>query len=435
MIYLKTMNRLKKFWIVFLSFLPFSAGAVAPFVVGAIAGVGVIAGFSIYRTAVPVDMADALSFFSSCWTCQIFSDVMATISGLLPRVYNAIGAVIVPFSAGLMALWFAWKLFSGFINAKIEEPWSIVGDFGTKFIKLAFVSALLMVPLPRLLTDIVIEPVFNVGLSLNRVVAGDDGFAECVVATAIADPVSVSSDAASDGAFSPRLRHNLACELANVHQMTGLGMTVGWTMLNMAFDEEYMHKIMWDIPIFPNVPIFFAGLLILVLFFFALLPIPLYFLEIFITLGIDLIMLPLMLMSWLFQGWAIFPNGGKNIKGMLDNVIKSTVGIAMVGVFITFSVMFLNAVFGQWRGADRLATALAENDPTILLDGLMMRNDSIITILLMGIFIAMFMTMIPTLVKTLFSQVKIPEDFYKTTKNNLDTMWKNLKKWYAALKK
>ena len=252
MIYLKTMNRLKKFWIVFLSFLPFSAGAVAPFVVGTIAGVGVIAGFSIYRTAVPVDMADALSFFSSCWTCQIFSDVMATISGLLPRVYNAIGAVIVPFSAGLMALWFAWKLFSGFINAKIEEPWSIVGDFGTKFIKLAFVSALLMVPLPRLLTDIVIEPVFNVGLSLNRVVAGDDGFAECVVATAIADPVSVSSDAASDGAFSPRLRHNLACELANVHQMTGLGMTVGWTMLNMAFDEEYMHKIMWDIPIFPQ---------------------------------------------------------------------------------------------------------------------------------------------------------------------------------------
>ena len=146
-------------------------------------------------------------------------------------------------------------------------------------------------------------------------------------------------------------------------------------------------------------------------------------------------MLPLMLMSWLFQGWAIFPNGGKNIKGMLDNVIKSTVGIAMVGVFITFSVMFLNAVFGQWRGADRLATALAENDPTILLDGLMMRNDSIITILLMGIFIAMFMTMIPALVKTLFAQVEIPTSFYESTRKNLDIMWKNLKKWYATLKK
>ena len=435
MIYLKTMNKLKKFWIIFLSFLPFSAGAVAPFVVGAIAGVGVIAGFSIYRTETPVNMADALNFFSSCWSCQMFSDVMATMSGLVPRVYDALGSVIVPFGAALMAIWFAWKLFSGFINAKINEPWSIVSDFGTKFIKLAFVAALLAVPLPRMLTDIVIEPIFNVGLSLNRVVAGDDEFAKCVVATAVADPTSVSVDAASAGAFSPRLRHNLSCEIANVHQMTGLGMTVGWTMLNMAFNEEYMHHILWDIPIFPNIPIFLAGLLILALFFAALLPIPLYFLEVFIKLSMDLIMLPFMMLSWLFKGWGIFPNGGRNIRSMLDDVIRATGGIALIGVFITFAVMFLNAVFGRWQGADRLAAALSQNDSTILMDGLMMRNDSIITILLMGIFIAMFMTMIPVLVKTLFANVSIPKTFYETTVKNLNTVWGNLKKWYAALKK
>ena len=435
MVYLKTMSKLKKFWIVFLSFLPFSAGAVAPFVVGAIAGVGVIAGFSIYRTAAPVNMADALNFFTSCWSCQMFADIMATMSGLVPRVYSALGSVIIPFSAGLMAIWFAWKLFSGFINAKLEEPWSIVSDFGTKFIKLAFVGALLAVPLPRMLTDIVIEPVFNVGLSLNRVIAGNDEFASCVVATALADPTAASVDAAQSGAFSPRLRHNLACEVANVHQMTGLGMTVGWTMLNMAFNEEYMHKMLWNIPIFPNIPIFFAGLLILVLFFAALLPIPLYFLEVFIKLSMDLIMLPFMLLSWLFRGWAIFPNGGRNIKDITDNVIQATCGIALIGVFVTFAVMFLNAVFGRWDGADRLASALSENDATILMDGLMMRNDSIITILLMGIFVAMFMTMIPALVKTLFAKVEIPKTFYESTKKNINIVWENLKKWYATIKK
>lgn len=429
------MNKLKKFWIVFLSFLPFSAGAVAPFVVGSIAGLGVIAGFSIYRTAAPVNMADALNFFSSCWSCQMFSDIMSTMSGLLPRVYSAIGSVIVPFSAGLMAVWFAWKLFSGFINAKIEEPWSIVSDFSTKFVKLAFVGALLAIPLPRILTSVVIEPVFNVGLSLNRVVAGNDEFAKCVVATAVADPTAASVQSAEAGAFSPKLRHNLTCEIANVHQMTGLGMTVGWTMLNMAFNEEYMHHILWNVPIFPNVPIFFAGLLILVLFFSALLPVPLYFLEVFIKLSMDLVMLPFMLMSWLFKGWNIFPNGSRNIKKMIDDVIKATAGIAMVGVFVTFAVMFLNAVFGQWEGADRLALALSQNDSTILMDGLMMRKDSIITILLMGIFIAMFMTMIPALVKTLFANVEIPEKYYETTKKNLNIVWENLKKWYASLKK
>ena len=432
---LKTMNRLKKFWIVFLSFLPFSAGAASPFVVGAIAGIGVLAGFSIYRTAAPVNMADALNFFSTCWSCQMFSEIMATMSGLLPRAYSAIGSVIIPFAAGLTAVWFAWKLLSGFFNAKLEEPWSLASTFGVHVIKLAFVSALLLLPLPRLLTDVVIEPIFNVGLSINRVVAGNDDFAKCVVATAIADPVSVSSVSAQAGAFSPKLRHNLACEVANVHQLTGLGMTVGWTMLNMAFNEQYMHKIMWDVPIFPNVPIFFMGLLILVLFFFALLPVPLYFLEIFIKLSMDLIMLPFMMLSWLFKGWPIFPNGSGNIQGIINNVVKGTAGIAMVGVFVTFAVMFLNAVFGKWAGADRLQLALSQNDSTILMDGLMMRNDSIITIIMMGIFIAMFMTMIPTLVKTLFANVNIPTTFYETTKKNIKITWENLKKWYSALKK
>ena len=97
--------------------------------------------------------------------------------------------------------------------------------------------------------------------------------------------------------------------------------------------------------------------------------------------------------------------------------------------------MFLNAVFGQWQGASRLAVALAQNDSTLLIDGLMMRNDSLITIILMGIFIAMFMTSIPALVKALFANVNIPTSFYETTKKNINIMWGNLKKWYAAIKK
>ncbi len=419
----------------FVSFLPLTAGAVAPLVIGGIAGLGVIVGFSIYRTVAPVNMADAMNFFSSCWSCQLFADIMSTMSNLLPRAYSAIGTVVIPVAAGLSAVWFAWKLFSGFINAKIEQPWAIAGNFGTHLVKLAVVCALLVVPLPRMLSDIVITPIFNIGLSLNRAVAGNDAFAECVVATAMADPVSVDAAAASSGAFSPRMRHNLTCELANVHQMTGLGMTVGWTMLNMAFNSEYMHKIMWDVPIFPNVPIFFAGLLVLVLFLCALLPVPMYFLEIFIKLSMDLIMLPLMLLSWLFSGWPIFPNGGGNIRSIIDDVVRATAGIAMVGVFVTFSVMFLNAVFGQWQGASRLAAALQANDSSLLMDGLMMRNDSFITIILMGIFIAMFMTSIPALVKALFANVSIPTSFYETTKKNINIMWENLKKWYAVIKK
>ncbi|MDR1338310.1 MAG: hypothetical protein LBJ73_04775 [Rickettsiales bacterium] len=434
------MSKLKNFWIVFLSFLPFAAGAAAPLVVGGIAGIGVIAGFSIYRSAVPVDMADALSFFTSCWSCQMFSDVIATMSGLLPRAYHAIGQAVIPLCVGLTAIWFAWNLLAGYIGAGTDKkwsqkPWSMAGDFGAHIIKLGLVVALLAFPLPRLLTNAVIEPVFNVGLSLNRVVAGDDKFAECVVATAIADPVSVDARAASDGAYSPKLRHNLTCELANIHQMTGLGMTTGWTMLNMAFNAKYMHKFLWDVPFFPNVPVFFAGLLILLLFFFALLPVPLYLLEVFIKLSMDLIMLPLMLLSWLFKGWKIFPQGGKTIQEIVNDVVKGTAGIALIGVFVSFAVIFLNSVFGKWHGADALGVALENNDATILMDGLMMNNDSLTTVVLMGLFIAMFMTMIPALIKSLFANVSIPDNFYKTTQKNLKTIWGNMKKWYKAVSK
>ena len=428
------MSWLKKFWIVFLSFLPFSAGAIVPFVVALAVGGTALAGFSIYRSSVPVNISDAMSFFSSCWSCQMFSDIIGTLSSILPNVYHMIGTVVIPFTAALLAIWFAWQLLASYMNAKNIEPWSLSGDFGVRLLKLCVVIAMLAAPLPRIISDVAIEPIFGIGMSLNHAVVDDENFNTCVVATAIADPVSVSETSASHGAFSPHLRHNLACELATIHQMTGIGMTAGWTMLNMSFNDEYMYKIMWGIPVFPNVLIFLAGALILVLFLVALLPVPIYFLEIFIKLSLDLVMLPLSLLAWVFPGWSILPDGRKNIKTIVNDIVQGALGIAMTGVFVTFAIMFLNAVFGSWNGQNALAAAFAQNDSHILMDGLMMRNDSIVTIMMMGVFLAMFMTSIPALVKTLFS-VTISDEFYKTTKNNLDTMWKNAKKWYEEIKK
>jgi tetrahydromethanopterin S-methyltransferase subunit D len=96
--------------------------------------------------------------------------------------------------------------------------------------------------------------------------------------------------------------------------------------------------------------------------------------------------------------------------------------------------MFLDAAFGAWAGTSVLADALAQNDSSVIMDALMMRNDSLVTIILMGAFIAMFMTSIPTLIKTLFS-VSISDSFYKTTKDNMDKTWANVQKIYKVLKK
>lgn len=142
-----------------------------------------------------------------------------------------------------------------------------------------------------------------------------------------------------------------------------------------------------------------------------------------------------MLLAWLFKGWKISLSGaGRTIREIIDYVVSGTLGLAITGVFVAFAIMFLNAIFGDWAGAAALTTALTNNDSKFLIDALMLRNDSLVTIILMGIFIAMFMTMIPALAKTLFS-VQISTDFYDTTKKNTEIVWKNLKKWYGAIKK
>ena len=430
------MKAIKNFFMALFAMLPFSAWGVAPLVLGGAAiGVGII-GVSIWRTAAPVDMKSALDFFTSCWTCQIFSDVMISMSNLLPKVYAALARVIIPMAGTLLAIFVAWNLMSGFLNNKIYNASKIMGNFGTYIFRLGVLIILLMLPLPRLITNIFIEPAMLIGTSFDYVISDNDKFSECMVATAIADPVSVSADASAYGAFSPKLRHQLACEVANVHQITGLGMSVGWTIMNMAFDSDYMHKILANIPIFPNIPMFFAGLLILVLYFYALLPIPLYFLEVFVKLSMDLIMLPLMLMAWMFddENFALFPKGEKTIRKMIDDVITAVVGIALTVVFLTFSIMFLNAAFGSWSGANILQTAITNNDSKILIDGLVFANDSILTVVLMGIFIAMFMTMIPQLTNMLFN-IKISDKYYNTAKEDIKIMWENLKKWASAIKK
>ena len=378
----------------------------------------------------------------------MFSDVMSSMSNMLPDIYSSIGQVVIPFALILTAIWFAWQIFNDFINNSMPTPNSMVSKFGTHLLKLATVVILLGAPLPRLISDIAIQPIFNVGLSLNRVVLSDpntasggegrnsiSNFNSCVIATAISDPAISNSQIANSGAFSPKLRHNLACELGTIHEVTGLGMGVGWTMINMAFDSKYMHKILSNLPWFPNVMLLLTGLITLVLFFMALLPVPLYFLEIFIKLSLDLVMLPLMLLGWLFDGWAISLKGaGKSIRSIIDDVINGTLGLATTGVFLSFSIILIERMLKSWNDGDSLVNAIAENRTDFFMEALTLQNNSFVTILLIGIFLYMFMSMIPALSKSLFN-VQISSEYYDTAKKDIKTMWNGAKNFVSQLRK
>ena len=433
-------NLLKKLFFIVILIFPSCANAVAPIVIKLIAGGVAVTGFSIYRSNIPVNFADAVDFFSSCWSCSIFSNIIQEMSLILPKIYSSIGNIFIPLSIALTFIWFAWNLLSGYISNDPQkkwafEPWSMVGDFGTHFFKLGFVTILLAFPLPRLVTDILIEPVINIGFSVNNIVSSKQSFAECVVASAISDPSSSSISTQFKEVYSPKLRHSLDCEIAKIHQITGIGIASGWAMMNMAFDSEYMYKIMWGVPVFPNMLVFFSGLLIFAIFIFALIPIPFYILQVFFTLSVDLIMLPITLLSWLFKGWNIVDWGGKSIQDIINDTIKNILGIVFVCLSIVFSMIFIDSMFSNFTGLDTLQKAIDNNDISILMDGLLMNNDSFITIIFLGIFFAMFMTLIPEIIKMLFKNVAIPKEFYERTREKMKIFAGKAKKYWELLKK
>lgn len=427
------MNRLKKFWITFLPF--FVIGTANAGLITGLLGAGLVlyVGVRVFRTAMPYDMPGALEFFSNCWTCQMFSDILSVMSHFVSRIYSSVGGVTIMMVVALTAIWFAWKLFSGFMNGKVENPWSITETFTHHMVKMTCIILLLMAPVPRLMSDIAIRPIFNVGLILNRAVANGPDFNNCLVATAMMD-TSVDSRADAQEAYPPQLRHEMACELLGVHQLTGMGITLGWTMMQMAFDYEYMHSIVFG-AIFPNVPLFFMGLLMTAVFLMALLPVPLYFLEIFIKLSMDLIMLPLMLLAWLFKGWAISLEGaGKTIRGIIDDVINGALGLGLTGVFINFGINIIDALVQNFAGAESLLQVIQDNNTQAVFDSVMLNDSGFISMLLIGMFIAMFMSAIPALAKTLFN-VEISQEYYDKAVNNAKVMWNNSKKMWESLKK
>jgi hypothetical protein len=399
-----------------LFYIPFGAFAIIhPAVIALIATAVISIGTSIYRSFVPVDMAGTLRFFESCWSCGMFSDIIRGLSLSIPKIYSTIGDNVVPIAAGLTFVWFAWTILSDYIKIKNEtNPWELTRKFGVHLIKLTFVAALLMFPLPRFMMDTFLGPIMTVGLSYNHTaknyLAPDNGeFSACMIATAVSDKADAGAEA-----FDPKLRHNMACQLANFHRMTGLGMTVGWTFAQMAFSGRYMYKF-GPLPILPNILLLLSGIMITVIFLLALFPVPIYFFKAFVRLSLDLIMLPLMLLGWLFADWKnIFPTGSGSIKEVVESTFKDAFGITLVGLLTGLAVLLLRDLTGTAaNGTNALIAALDEankgSGTVDLMDALIKKNGSMINLIFAGIFIMMLMNAIPKRVERLFKSAKLPD--------------------------
>ena len=139
--------------------------------------------------------------------------------------------------------------------------------------------------------------------------------------------------------------------------------------------------------------------------------------------------------SWLFKGWAISLDGaGKTIRGIIDDVINGALGLGLTGVFISFCIKILDKFFDSSTGIVTAIDLIKANNTDKLVDTVLNGDSGFVSMLLMGAFIAMFMSSIPALAKTLFN-VEISQEFYNDAKNNVKKIWANGKKMWESLKK
>lgn len=403
--------------------IPVVASAVAPLIVGAIA----VAGFSVFRSFAPVDMEGAYNFFSSCWTCGIFSGIVNAFSSMLNVVYLSLGEFMIYIMILVTAVWIAYKILKSFIVAKpVQSGWEYVNKFAPHMVKMVFIAGILLLPMPKLLISTFVEPVVYVAMSYNKAVDSHfspeetkNVYSECLIATIIQDNQNKPDP---NDAFSPMFRASLACQLASIHRLAGTGLTVGWTFMNEAFNLKHFYKVLF-LPVFPNLGLFFLGFLLIAAFLVVLLPVPLYILEVVISLAIDFIFLPLIFLGWLFNGNTFFVGDKRNLKTIIEDFIKGFAGIAMLLIFVSFAMFFLDSILSPDNvSVSFIQQAIETNNPDVLVDGLTMKNGSFFTLLFSGVFLAMFMFGMVKLVKTLFSGVSIPEKYLNVTKDNVKYM-------------
>lgn len=390
-------------------------------------------GYTIYRNFVPVDMIQAQSIFGSCWSCSLISNVILFLSNSIGEMYKN-GAVIIKIVCfWLLFIWVVKKVISIFLNLKQNQNiFTISGEFGKQMLKFTIVMFLLNVPFPKMLSDVVVEPIVNIAFSLNSAIIGDANLDKCVITTAINDYDLNNDKTKNTNVFSQKLRNTLTCFVSMVHSVFGQGITVGWSVINTALDVKYYWKL-FGIPFFPNIFILLAGALIISIFLFSLLPLISFFFEIIIKLGIKLLMLPIVLFNWLFKDWTITSFGNISLQDTLKYLIHNLISFVINSILFIFGITLANSLFNH--GGDSVKQAFVNNDPTIILDGLMLRNESFVSLILIGLFIMFYVVSVKNILQKLFGDYNLSTSYYDQFKKDTDIIYKNMKKAIKNIQK
>jgi|GEM_PF-3710375 len=305
----------------------------------------------------PQVMNDILS---DCYICDFVSLLLGAINSVATQSFDMMGDVGGGPAISLMAigfaLWLGWHVGNYFITYKYSDPMELVTEFGRCAFRVTFIAAILMLP-AAIAVDFIISPIITLATELILGLVNTD-----VIADVIADnkltgtenfcALALNDSGISNGmALSPQVLNSILCMIQAIYYETAKGLVVGLGIFCRSLGA--FNLIIFNLP---DIGMLVIGAAIYIVFFVITISVSFALVDYIVRIGFVLIMLPLLLVAW------VFPITRQYTKKGWDLFLNSLVALVAMAVAVGLLLKLLFSVLGNAEDIDACINEDRMND-------------------------------------------------------------------------
>ena len=258
-------------------------------------------------------------YLSDCYICDFVSMLLRAINTVATQSFDMMGDVGGGPAISLMAigfaLWLGWHIGNYFINYKYPDPMEFMTELGRCAFRVTFIAAILMLP-ASIAVDFVISPIITMATELILGLVNTDVIADIIADNSLSGMENFCGAAMNDSglsngmALSPQVLNSILCMVQAVYYEAVKGVVIGE---GIACNAQSLNLIIFSIP---DIGMWLIGVIIFIVFLFIVLTVSFALVDYIVRIGFVLIMLPLLLVAWVFpitrqytkKGWELFLN-------------------------------------------------------------------------------------------------------------------------------
>ncbi|MDR1691480.1 MAG: hypothetical protein LBR35_01405 [Rickettsiales bacterium] len=346
--------------------------------------------------------------YSDCYTCKYVSRMIDfTVIGS-NRLYEVLSPYIMIAIPLVLIFYAVYLVLSGFFNRDNSNlnAASFYSIFGPKVFAMFFAFALLAMPTPKLLFQYIVNPALslatNIGIKLTMLGGGEDADKYYIACMAEKQPWEDEHFASADNENHFKdVQKQMTCITKQAESINATGIVIGNVLMSYAshFDYNWLFAI-------PNLGMLFSGLILTLVYSFAIYVFAFYLLEVFLYFYIFFIFMPFSIASYvLSQGKNPIPR----IKSIYDTSINKVVQAMFTLVFLCLLLSIVQLIAqSAWFSTNTFSDiirALRDNDVKFIIDNVYFGSKSFMYLLIAPLISIILLSQ----AKTLAGYFKIPE--------------------------